>query len=167
MYSVRTLNFCSEFLLEVSREMSAVHHEDSPQADCVFCKIIAGKLPSAKVYEDADTMAFMDIGPVSKGHTLVIPKTHCDPLTAAPADVLQKTILTVQKIAKAQVKGLGAAAINVTQANGALAGQEVPHVHFHVIPRFERDGQTRNWIPGKYAGPNEMNRYADKIRKAL
>jgi len=136
-------------------------------SDCIFCRIIAGELPSAKIYEDADTMAFMDIGPVSKGHVLVIPKTHCDPLMAAPADALQKTILTVQKIAMAQVKGLGAAAINVTQANGALAGQLVPHVHFHVIPRFENDGQTRNWIPGKYATPNEMNQVADRIRQAL
>ena len=128
---------------------------------------MAGKLPSTKVYEDADTMAFMDIGPVSKGHVLVVPKTHCDPLMAAPADVLQKTILTVQKIARAQVKGLGAAAINVTQANGALAGQVVPHVHFHVIPRFDGDSQVRNWIPGQYAGVDEMNQVADRIRKAL
>ena len=136
-------------------------------ADCIFCRIMAGQLPSAKVYEDADTVAFMDIGPVSKGHVLVVPRTHCDPITAAPADVLQKTILVVQKIAKAQVKGLGAAAINVTQANGALAGQVIPHVHFHVIPRFEADGQSRNWIPGQYDSPEEMNRLADRIRKAL
>ena len=136
-------------------------------ADCIFCKIIAGKLPSAKVYEDADTVAFMDIGPVAKGHTLVIPKMHCDPITNVPPDVLQKTILAVQKIAQAQFQGLGAAAVNVTQANGALAGQIIPHLHFHVIPRFEGDGQHRNWIPGKYEDPEEMNRFADKIRKAL
>ena len=136
-------------------------------ADCIFCRIIAGKLPAARVYEDADTIAFMDIGPVSKGHTLVVPKTHCDPITNAPADALQKTILTVQKIAGALVKGLGAAAVNVTQANGALAGQVVPHVHFHVVPRFPDGGQTRNWIPGKYDSPEEMNGFADRIRKAL
>jgi len=147
--------------------MSAVHQENSPRADCIFCKIIAGKLPSTKVYEDADTVAFMDIGPVVKGHTLVVPKTHCDPITNAPADVLQKTILVVQKIARAQFKGLGAAAVNVTQANGALAGQIVPHLHFHVIPRFEIDGQARNWLPGKYDSPDEMNAFADRIRKAL
>ena len=139
----------------------------SPQTDCIFCKIIAGKLPCAKVYEDADTLAFMDIGPVSKGHTLVVPKIHCDPITAAPADALQKTILTVQKVARALVKGLGAVAVTVTQANGAHAGQVVPHVNFNLIPRFEGDAQARNWLPGKYESPDEMNRVAETIRRAL
>ncbi len=147
--------------------MSALHQGDSAPADCVFCKIVAGKLPAVRVYEDADTIAFMDIGPVTRGHTLVVPKLHCDPITAAPADVLQKTILVVQKIARAQVKGLGAAAINVTQANGALAGQVIPHVHFHVIPRLEGDPQARNWVPDKYNSPDEMNQVADRIRRAL
>lgn len=135
--------------------------------DCIFCRIIGGQLPAAKVYEDAATLAFMDIAPVSKGHTLVIPKFHCDPIVNAPPDALQSVILTVQKIARAQIKGLGAAGLNITQANGALAGQVIPHVHFHVIPRYDHDGLARNWIPGKYTSPNEINEYADKIRKAL
>lgn len=134
---------------------------------CIFCKIIAGELPAARIYEDTDTVAFMDIGPVTKGHALVVPKLHCDPITQIPGPLLQKVILVVQKIAAAQIKGLGASAINVTQANGALAGQIIPHVHFHVIPRVEGDLRARNWAPGTYDTPEEINRFADRIRKAL
>ncbi len=135
--------------------------------DCVFCKVAAGKLPSAKVYEDADTVAFMDIGPVAKGHTLVVPKQHCDPITGVPPALLQKLILVVQKVAKAQLEGLGADGLNITQANGKIAGQVIPHMHFHVIPRFERDGKDRNWTPGKYESNEEMRQYAAKISKAI
>jgi histidine triad (HIT) family protein len=136
-------------------------------ADCIFCKIIAGELPATKVYEDDDALAFMDIGPVSKGHTLVIPKLHCDPITDVPAETLQKLILVVQKIATAQFKGLDADGITVTQANGEAAGQVVPHIHFHVIPRSEDDPQLRNWIPGNYDSTEEIEQFADKIRSAL
>ena len=136
-------------------------------ADCIFCKICAGELPASKVYEDDDTIAFMDIGPVSKGHTLVIPKEHCNPITGAADSTLQKVIVVVKKVADAQLRGLGADGINVTQANGAIAGQIIPHVHFHVIPRFEHDGRGRNWAPGKYESQDEMEDYAAKIRTAL
>jgi histidine triad (HIT) family protein len=135
--------------------------------DCIFCKIVAGELPSTKVYEDEDTVAFMDIGPVVKGHTLVIPKQHHDPITGTPPEVLQKLIVVVQKIAGAVFTGLGADGINVAQANGRLAGQEIFHIHFHVIPRFEKDGFSRNWTPGKYDSQEEMEQVAEKIRGAV
>lgn len=135
--------------------------------DCIFCKIVAGELPSCKVYEDADTLAFMDIGPIIKGHTLVIPKKHYDPLTATPTAVLQQLIVSVQKIAQAQLAGLKTDGINIVQANGKAAGQVVPHVHFHVIPRFSDDGHSWNWTPRSYADPNEMDQVAERIRKAL
>jgi len=136
-------------------------------ADCIFCKIVAGTVPSTKVYEDSEIIAFMDIGPVVKGHTLVVPKKHCDPITGVPPELLQKLILVVQKIAKAHFAGLGAQGLHVTQANGKLAGQIVPHVHFHLIPRFESEGPQRNWVPGKYASNEEMSQYAKKIRDAI
>lgn len=136
-------------------------------ADCIFCKICAGELPASKIYEDEHVIAFMDIGPVSKGHALVVPKEHCNPITDASDEALQRTIVVVRKVADAQLRGLGADGINVTQANGAIAGQVVPHVHFHVIPRSESDGQGRNWIPGEYENPEEMEQYAGKIRAAL
>lgn len=135
--------------------------------ECIFCKIVAGQMPASRVYEDGDAVAFMDIGPVRKGHTLVIPKGHYDQLMNTPLPVLQKLIAVVQKIARAQIAGLSAVAINVTQANGPVAGQVVPHIHFHVIPRYEGDPVNKNWQPGKYDGPEEMNRFAQKIRKAL
>ena len=114
-------------------------------ANCIFCKIIAGAIPSTRVYEDAHVLAFMDIGPVIKGHTLVIPKQHVDPITAAPADVLARVMAVVQKIAQAQMNGLKADGVNILQANGAAAGQVVPHLHFHVVPRFKTDGHHWNW----------------------
>jgi len=136
-------------------------------SDCVFCRIVAGDLPAAKVYEDADTLAFMDIGPVVKGHTLVIPKAHHDPLTNTPPAVLHKLIEVVQRIARAQIAGLGADGVNVTQANGKAAGQIVPHLHFHVIPRFAADGHHWNWTPRQYDSPDEMTGLAQRLAAAL
>jgi histidine triad (HIT) family protein len=136
-------------------------------ADCIFCKIVAGTIPSTKVHEDEDTLAFLDIGPVVKGHTLVIPKKHCDPITGAPPDVLQKLIVVVQKVVRAQIQGLRADGVNVSQANGRVAGQIIPHVHFHVIPRFQNDGRSPNWVPGKYRDQAEMGQFADKIRDGM
>jgi len=135
--------------------------------NCIFCKIIAGHMPSCKVYEDADTLAFMDIGPIVPGHTLVIPKTHVDPITAAAPEVLQKLILVVQSIARAQFKAFKADGVNVIQSNGQVAGQVVPHLHFHVIPRFANDGQHWNWKPRPYAKPEEMGVLAGQIKAAL
>ena len=135
--------------------------------DCIFCKIVAGEIPCTKVYEDETTMAFMDIGPVVKGHTLVIPKEHHDPITEVPDAILSDVIITAKKIARAQKKGLNADGINVTQANGKSAGQEVPHIHFHIIPRFENSANPKNWIPGKYSSIEEMNQVAALIKSAI
>jgi len=135
--------------------------------ECIFCKIATGELPSTKVYEDSEILAFMDIGPVVKGHTLVIPRQHIDPITSIPAELLQKLILVVQKVAGAQMAGLKADGLNITQANGKVAGQIVPHAHFHVIPRFDTDGYSFKWRPGKYENSDEMAGYAEKIRNAL
>jgi len=134
---------------------------------CIFCRIIKGEIPAARVYEDEHVLAFMDIGPVVKGHTLVIPKSHHNPLMETPPEVLHQLISVVQKIARAQMKGLQADGINVSQANGEAAGQVVPHIHFHVIPRFTADGFHGNWIPKKYDSPEEMNDFAGRIRSAL
>ena len=128
---------------------------------------MAGQLPSCKVYEDTITLAFMDIGPIVPGHTLVIPKIHVDPLTAAPPEVLQKLILVVQSIARAQFKAFQADGVNVIQSNGRAAGQVVPHLHFHVIPRFAADGHHWNWQPRPYAKNDEMEALAEKIKGAL
>ncbi len=136
-------------------------------ANCLFCRIVAGEIPSTRVYEDADTLAFMDIGPIIKGHTLVIPKKHYDPITQTPEDVLAKVMVVVRKIAQAQVNGLKADGVNVLNANGEAAGQQVPHIHFHVVPRFKTDGHHWNWAAKKYDSLDEMKKMAEEIRKAL
>ena len=135
--------------------------------NCIFCKIVAGEIPSIRVYEDADTLAFMDIGPVIKGHTLVIPKQHYDPITKTPVAVLANLMKVVQKIAQAQMNGLKADGVNVLNANGTAAGQQVPHIHFHVVPRFKTDGHHWNWAAKKYDSMEEMKKIGDEIRRAL
>ncbi|MEI6972223.1 MAG: HIT family protein [bacterium] len=135
--------------------------------NCVFCKIVAGTIPSTKVYEDDSVLVFMDISPVTKGHALVVPKAHHDPITAVPLVLLQQVIAVVQKVAKAQVYALKADGINVTQANGEIAGQVIPHVHFHVIPRLKSDPHTWHMPQLKYDSDAEMKQYAELIRKAI
>ena len=134
---------------------------------CIFCKIVAGAIPSTKVYEDAEILAFMDIGPIVKGHTLVIPKQHTERITDTPVGVLARVMHIVQKIAAAQVNGLKADGVNIFQANGKAAGQVVPHLHFHVVPRFNTDGHSWNWAAKKYADMGEMTKLAESIRNAL
>lgn len=135
--------------------------------DCIFCKIVKKEIPATIVYEDEDTLAFMDIGPIIKGHVLVMPKNHFDPIGDTPDDVLTKLIKVSKKIAQGQKEGLGADGCNIIQNNGACAGQEVPHIHFHVIPRFEGDGHKWNWAAKQYGEMSEMQALADKITGAL
>ncbi len=135
--------------------------------DCIFCKIINDEIPATKIYEDKLTLAFMDIGPVSKGHVLVVPKEHHDPLMNTPDKILHALVSVAKKIAQAQKKGLKADGINLTQANGEVAGQIIPHIHFHIIPRYKNSDSAQNWHPGKYESQKEKEQYAEKIRSAL
>ena len=135
--------------------------------DCLFCKIVAGQIPALKLFENEHVLAFMDIAPVVKGHALVIPKAHHDALRHAPDAVLAEVIAAVRRIAQAQQDGLGADGVNVHQANGAAAGQVVPHLHFHVIPRFKHDGHHWNWTAHPYADSAEAAALADRIQAAL
>ena len=136
-------------------------------SECIFCKIVNKEIPATLVYEDADLLAFMDIGPIIKGHVLVIPKKHHDAITETPDDLLAKLHLAAKRIATAQMNALGADGVNIMQNNGAASGQEVPHIHVHVIPRFEGDGHHWNWNAKKYDDFDEMAELADKMRKYL
>jgi histidine triad (HIT) family protein len=136
-------------------------------SDCIFCKIIAGDLPCTKIYEDDDVLAFLDVGPIIKGHTLVIPKQHVDPLTELSDELLGKLMVVVKRVTRAQLDGLGADGVNITQANGKAAGQIVPHVHMHVIPRFDTDGHHWNWNAKCYDSPDEMTALGQKLSTAL
>ncbi len=131
---------------------------------CIFCKIIKGEIPCAKVYEDSETLAFLDISPCNKGHTLVIPKKHYETIDQMPVEELKDLIAKVQKISKAVKETTSAEGYNVNQNNGKAAGQLVNHVHFHIIPRFNNDGHSFDWTHLKYE-EDEMNRLADTIKK--
>ncbi len=135
--------------------------------DCLFCKIVSGEIPSIKLFENEQVLAFMDIGPIVKGHALVIPKAHYPTLSQTPDELLAQVIAVVRLIAQAQQKGLGADGVNIHQANGEAAGQVVPHLHFHVIPRFKHDGHHWNWTPHPYADLSEAAALADRIQSAL
>lgn len=135
--------------------------------DCIFCKIVRGEVPSTRVYEDDDVLSFMDIGPIVKGHALIIPKAHYEDIRDIPEDILQKVIAVTRRVASAQYAGLDADGVNIHQANGATAGQVVPHIHFHAIPRFANDGHSWNWKAGTYEEPEAMQELAGKIKQAL
>ncbi len=106
---------------------------------CIFCKIIVGELPSYKLYEDKKTIAILDIFPIAKGHALVIPKVHSETLYEIAIEDAQAVGATVSRVTKAAKQVLKCDGVNVYQANEKIAMQEIPHVHFHIIPRFEDD----------------------------
>src|SRR3990172_2121946 len=107
--------------------------------DCVFCKIVKGEIPSRKVYDDQDVIAFLDINPSNPGHTLVVPKKHAETIIDADDKSLEKAIIVAKLIAKRIKDNMGSVGLNVLQNNGRFAGQIVNHVHFHVMPRFPND----------------------------
>ena len=116
---------------------------------CIFCKIIGGEIPSYKVYEDEKTIAFLDIAPVSPGHTLVATKAHYQNIEDISAEELCLLAQSVKKVGKLLTDSLKLKGYNVTVNNGAIAGQVIPHIHFHIIPRAEGDG-LEMWPQGKF-----------------
>jgi len=117
----------------------------SAKEDCIFCKIIAGEIPSFKLYEDDATLAFMDINPASDGHALVIPKEHTKDVHAVSEQAIANTVITAKKIASAVEKTVAPGGINLVQCNGEAAGQSVFHFHMHVLPRRDGDQLKMNW----------------------
>jgi len=116
---------------------------------CIFCKIIAGEIPADKVYEDESVLAFLDISPINPGHTLVVPKKHYANLEEIPEKELFAIMAVVKIIGKSVKDSALAAGYNVGINNDPVAGQVVPHLHVHVIPRREHDGHAL-WRGGKY-----------------
>lgn len=133
---------------------------------CVFCKMVAGEIPVAKVYEDDAVFAFLDIGPISDGHTLVIPKDHCTRIHECAPDVLANMTARLGKIARAVMTAVHADGYNVLSNNGPAAGQVVDHLHFHVVPRKTGDGVFTEWPSYRYK-PGQIEKLATKIRENL
>jgi len=133
---------------------------------CIFCEIVAGKIPCAKVFEDDAALAFLDIGPLAAGHALLIPKAHYETVDQMPADVAAAVLRHLPALAAAVQAATGATGVNVLQNNGRSAHQAVPHVHVHIIPRREGDTWHFNWPAGKY-GPGEMDDMVKRIREGM
>jgi histidine triad (HIT) family protein len=114
--------------------------------DCLFCSIVAGEIPAQIVYEDARTIAFMDIAPATRGHCLVVPRTHTDDLLTAAVEDVAASIATAQEMARRAYEDLGAEGVNILQSSGAMAWQSVFHLHFHVIPRYPGDPLRLPWV---------------------
>mgnify|MGYP001417493374 CR=1 FL=1 len=109
--------------------------------DCIFCSIIKGNLPASMIYEDKDLLAFMDIQPVNKGHILIISRQHKELITELDDSILSRMFVLAKNIDKAiRESGIKAEGMNLFLADGKAAGQEVLHVHLHIIPRFNNDG---------------------------
>ncbi len=118
-------------------------------SDCIFCKIVEGVIPCHKLYEDDTVLSFLDIGPLSRGHCLVIPKTHYPTLDEVPPAVAGACASVLPRLGRAVIETTGAPGWNVLQNNGVVAGQEVGHVHFHIIPRQDGDGLGYRWLADK------------------
>ncbi len=134
--------------------------------DCIFCKVAAGQIPCSKIYEDQNVLAFLDIGPISEGHTLVIPKEHCTKVHNCRGELLSAVAAVLPKITAAVASATGADGYNVLCNNGRAAGQLVEHLHFHIIPRKTGDGVFTQWPAFKYP-QGRIEKIAEKILAGL
>jgi histidine triad (HIT) family protein len=134
--------------------------------DCLFCKIIAGEIPSTKVYEDDTVLAFLDIHPVNIGHTLVIPKAHHPNIYDTPNETLAHIAVVAKKLSIAIKSAQGADGINIEMNNDPVAGQIIFHAHLHIVPRFSGDGFT-HWRGARDYKDGEMAEVMRKISQEL
>jgi histidine triad (HIT) family protein len=134
--------------------------------DCIFCKIVSGLIPSLKVYEDTETLAFMDINPRSDGHCLIVPKSHFPTFFDIPEKELMAVMATAKKVAMAIKKSLAPDGMIIYQLNGRVALQIVDHYHLHLVPRWENDGVdlTHGLQPGDM---EKIKAIGEKIATAL
>lgn len=134
---------------------------------CLFCQIVEGKVPCIKIFENRDFLAFLDINPANKGHTLVIPKRHYETIYDMDAKDTAVLFTVVNKIAKALKRTLEMEGLNILQNNGELAGQRLPHVHVHLIPRHKEDKVVIQRYKPKEVEKKELSKLAKKISSNL
>ena len=135
-------------------------------SDCVFCNIVAGQIPSAKVHEDELTLAFMDIGEVNPGHVLVAAKPHVENIFGLDDTLAAAVFRTAARVPRAVQKAYSPEGVTLYQANGSAAGQTVFHFHLHLVPRYDKDGMRLTW-PTKNPPREQLEANAAKLRAAL
>ncbi len=133
---------------------------------CVFCRILKGEISAQKVYEDPRVFAILDINPVARGHTLVIPKDHHETWNDLPADLAQDLAKAAQAVARGVLKATGAEGFNLLMNNRRCSGQAIDHAHFHVIPRKADDGVKYNWQTKPYEA-GQIEKVGEAVRSAL
>ncbi|EFI33584.1 histidine triad (HIT) protein [Desulfonatronospira thiodismutans ASO3-1] len=134
--------------------------------DCIFCKIVRGEIPSAKVYENDSVLCFLDVAPAVRGHSLVIPREHVENILEIPEDMAAHLHEAIRRVGRGIIQGLKADGFNVGMNNFQAAGQVVMHAHWHLIPRFHGDG-LQLWPQYKYDNNEEMQDFARKISSAI
>lgn len=135
--------------------------------DCIFCQIANGEIPSYKLYEDDDVIAFLDISQVTRGHTLVVSKEHYDNFLSTPKDVLHKVMDIAQRIGQAQIQIMGAKGVNILANCYEEAGQSVMHFHVHVIPRYGKGDNFILEMKNPDADKELLPAIAESIKKEL
>lgn len=118
-------------------------------SDCIFCKIANGEIPAATLYEDEDFRVILDLGPASKGHALILPKTHAANIYELPEELAGRAMILAKHMAAKLTDALNCDGFNIVQNNGEVAGQTVFHFHMHLIPRYKGDKVGLTWKPGK------------------
>ncbi len=124
--------------------------------DCIFCKIAAGLIPAATLYEDDDFRVILDLGPASRGHALILPKEHYADLSEIREETAEKVLPLAKRMSAAMTKALGCAGINLVQNNGEAAGQTVRHFHMHIIPRYANGPKIVAWEPGSLSDNDKV-----------
>lgn len=136
-------NYSGDYLYNLQQSGKPAFERRRKMDDCIFCKIARGEIPGLRVYEDEQTLAFMDTAMDVDGHILVIPKAHITNILDCDENILNKVILTVKKVSNHLVDNCGYHGVDLMSANGEAAGQSLPHFHIHIIPRREQDGLGR------------------------
>ena len=140
--------------------------DTSPPGQCIFCRLVSGDIPSAKVYEDALTIAFMDLGQVNPGHVLVATRRHAATLLDITAEEAAAVMQTAQRVARAVQAVFDPPGLTLLQANGREGDQTVFHFHLHLVPRHGGDGIALSW-PRKEPGAEVLHGYAERLRAVL
>ena len=134
--------------------------------NCIFCKIVAKQIPASIVHETDAIVAFLDVNPLASGHLLIVPREHHEQIVEMTGETVGHLAALLPNLGRVLVEVSGAAGFSVLQNNGAVAGQVVPHVHFHLIPRAPDDGLGYRWNAGSYP-PGRAAELADAFRAAM